>query len=69
MRNAGYLNYAPSVTIHIYRQPGANIIETNKRISAQLPFLKAVIPQGIDMTIVVTAPSPSSRRSRTSSVR
>ena len=47
VRNAGYLNYDPSVTVHIFRQPGANIIETNKRIRAQLPFLKAVIPQGI----------------------
>ena len=36
----------PSVTIHIHRQPGANIIETNDRIRAQLPFLLAVIPQG-----------------------
>ena len=53
MRNGGYLNYDPSVTVHIFRQPGANIIETNNRIRAQLPFLHAVIPQGIDMTIVL----------------
>ena len=51
--NAGYLNYQPSVTIHIHRQPGANIIETNNRIRAQLPFLQAVIPQGIRMTVVL----------------
>ncbi len=53
VRNAGYLNYDPSVSVHIFRQPGANIIETNKRIRTQLPFLQAVIPQGIDMTIVL----------------
>ena len=37
----------------IFRQPGANIIETVDRIKAQLPSLKASIPQGIDMTVVM----------------
>ena len=53
LRAAGYLNGIPSVTVIIFRQPGANIIETNKRIRDQLPFLKAVLPQGIDATIVL----------------
>ncbi len=69
VRNAGYLNCDPSITVNVFRQPGANIIQTNKRIRAQLPFLKAVIPQGIDTRLFSTAPPPSSRRSRTSSVR
>ena len=29
IRNAGYLNGIPSVTVIIFRQPGANIIQTN----------------------------------------
>ena len=53
IRNAGYLNGIPSVTVIIFRQPGANIIQTNDRIRAQIPFLKEVIPQGIDTTIVL----------------
>ncbi len=53
IRSSGYLNGQPSVTVIIFRQPGANIIETNQRIRAQLPFLKAVLPQGIDATIVL----------------
>ncbi len=53
VRNAGYLDYDPSITVHVFRQPGANIIQTNKRIRAQLPFLMAVIPQGIDTKIVL----------------
>jgi len=53
VHNAGYLNGVPSVTIIIFRQPGANILETNKRIRAQLPFLDAVLPQGIKSTIVL----------------
>ncbi len=53
VRAAGYLNGIPSVTMIIFRQPGANIIETNERIHAAMPSLKASIPQGIDATIVV----------------
>ena len=53
LRNGGYLNGTPSVTVTIFRQPGANIIETNDRIRSLLPFLKSVIPQGIDTTVVL----------------
>src|SRR6202012_3949448 len=53
VRNAGYLNGVPAVTVHIFRQPGANIIQTNDRIRAQLPFLEAVMPQGIKSTVVL----------------
>jgi multidrug efflux pump len=49
IRNAGYANGKPSVLIIIWRQPGANIIETVDRIRAVLPQLKAAMPQAIDM--------------------
>jgi multidrug efflux pump len=53
VRSAGYLNGIPSVTVIIFRQPGANIITTNNLILSQLPFLKAVMPQGIKTTVVL----------------
>jgi multidrug efflux pump len=53
IRTAGYLNGTPSIGVIIFRQPGANIIQTNDRIRAQLPFLQAVMPQGIKATIVL----------------
>ncbi len=53
IRNGGYLNGKPSIAIIIFRQPGANIIQTVDRIRSQLGFLKATVPQGIDMTIVM----------------
>jgi multidrug efflux pump len=53
IRTAGYLNGIPSVTAIIFRQPGANIIQTNARIRAQLPFLEAVMPKGIKTTVVL----------------
>jgi multidrug efflux pump len=53
IRSAGYLNGVPAVMMIIFRQPGANIIQTVEKIRSQLPFLKAAIPQGIDTTIVL----------------
>jgi multidrug efflux pump len=53
IRNAGYLNGIPSVTIIIFRQPGANIIATNALIRSQLPFLQSILPQGIHTTVVL----------------
>jgi multidrug efflux pump len=53
LRTAGYLDGLPSVTVIIFRQPGANIIQTVERIRSQLPFLQAVMPQGINATIVL----------------
>ena len=51
LRNAGYFNGKPSVSIMINRQPGANIIDTVARIRTVLPQLKAAIPQSIDVKI------------------
>jgi len=53
IRAAGYLNGKRAVMVIIFRQPGANIIDTVDRIRDQLPFIKASIPLGIDTTIVL----------------
>ena len=53
IRAAGYLNGIPSITVIIFRQPGANIIETVDRIQSELPSIEASIPQGIKTTIVL----------------
>jgi len=53
IRNAGYLNGKPSITVLIFRQPGANIIDTVDRVQAELPSIEASIPQGITTTVVV----------------
>src|SRR5271167_3988019 len=41
VRNAGYANGKPSILIIIFRQPGANIIDTVDRIRAVVPQLQA----------------------------
>jgi multidrug efflux pump len=53
VRTAGYLNGKRAVNVIIFRQPGANIIDTVDRILAQMPALKASLPQGIDITVVL----------------
>src|SRR5580700_5258720 len=41
LRNSGYANGKPSVLVIIYRQPGANIINTVDRIQAVLPEVQS----------------------------
>jgi multidrug efflux pump len=54
LRAAGYLNGPErAVSVIIFRQPGANIIDTVDRIKSSLPGIKASIPQGINTTIVM----------------
>ena len=45
---SGYTNGKPAVMLVIFRQPGANIIDTVDRVRAMLPQLKADIPPSID---------------------
>jgi len=52
VRAAAYLNGTRAITLIIFRQPGANIIETVDSIKAQLPSIKASIYSGIKLTIV-----------------
>ncbi len=53
LRTAGYMDGTRAVFIIIFRQPGANIIQTVDNIRSQLPFLAAVLPQGIKITTVL----------------
>src|SRR6202030_853033 len=53
VRAAGYLNGKRAILLIIFRQPGANIIETVDRIRGEIPSIKASIPGGIDTTIVL----------------
>lgn len=53
LRNAGSANGRPSVLVIIYRQPGANIIETADAVRDLLPLLRASIPSAIDLSVVL----------------
>src|SRR5205807_6899150 len=49
----GMANGKPSVLLVIWRQPGANIIQTVDSIRATLPQLQASIPRAIDLSVIV----------------
>ena len=49
--NYGSFDGKPSVLVFIFRQPGANIIDTVDRAKAALPFLKASLPASINFQI------------------
>jgi multidrug efflux pump len=53
IRNAGLVDGKQAIDIIIFRQPGANIIDTADNIIDQLPELKASISPAIDMSVVL----------------
>jgi multidrug efflux pump len=53
LRNAGYANGKPSVLVIVFRQPGANIIDTVDQIRAVLPQLEASIPRAINLRVAM----------------
>ncbi len=55
---AGFVNNEPSVLLIIFRQPGANIIETVDSIRALLPRLEANLPGGMTLKPVVDRSPP-----------
>src|SRR5216684_8441027 len=52
-RNIGLANGKPAVLMIIFRQPGANIIETVDRVRNLLPQLQASIPPSIKLEIIL----------------
>lgn len=53
VRNAGLANGKPAVLIVIFKQPGANVIDTVEQIKAALPQLKASIPAAMDLEVTL----------------
>ncbi|MGB9432821.1 MAG: efflux RND transporter permease subunit, partial [Candidatus Acidiferrum sp.] len=53
VRAAGYLNGKRAIVLIVFRQPGANIIDTVDGIRSELPSIQASIPQGMVTTIVL----------------
>jgi multidrug efflux pump len=48
----GWHQGMPAVIIDIQRQPGANVIETVRRIGLELPRLERTLPKGVALTVV-----------------
>jgi multidrug efflux pump len=48
----GWYRDVPAIVIDVYRQPGANVIETVQHIRAELPRLQRSIPSDAELTLV-----------------
>ncbi len=53
IRNAGLANGKSAVLLVIFKEPGANVIDTVDRIKALIPSLKESIPTNVGMGIVM----------------
>jgi multidrug efflux pump len=53
IRNQGLSNGKPAVLVFLYKQPGANIIDTVDRVKAILPQLEASIPSAINVNMTL----------------
>jgi multidrug efflux pump len=53
VRNAGLANGQPAILMVLFKQPGANVIKTVDQVRFLLPQLKASIPSGIHVTVMM----------------
>jgi hydrophobe/amphiphile efflux-1 (HAE1) family protein len=53
VRNVGLANGRPGILIPIFRQPGANIIDTVDRVRAIMPYLQSAISPAIKLEVVM----------------
>ncbi|HTW59191.1 MAG TPA: multidrug efflux RND transporter permease subunit [Terriglobales bacterium] len=53
VRNMGLANGKPGILIPIFRQPGANVIDTVDRVRAILPYLQSSISPAISLTVAM----------------
>ncbi len=55
IRTGGLANGKPAVLVIVYRQPGANIIDTVDRVLALLPVFRASFPPSVNVSVVLNA--------------
>src|SRR6476661_2308622 len=48
----GWYQGTPAVIIDVHRQPGANVIDTVKRVRTELPRLQRAMPSDVKLTVV-----------------
>ncbi len=53
IRNLGLTNGKQGVIIAIFRQPGANMIETADRVKATLPWLRASVSPALNINVII----------------
>jgi hydrophobe/amphiphile efflux-1 (HAE1) family protein len=55
--SAAYADNEPAIILSVFKQPGANVIDTVERINALLPKLRTVIPPAVEIDVVLDRPT------------
>jgi multidrug efflux pump len=58
VRTLGLVDAKPAIMVIVFRQPGANIIETVDNVIRLMPRLEAQLPQGTKFTVVMDRTPP-----------
>ncbi|WP_027360497.1 multidrug efflux RND transporter permease subunit [Desulforegula conservatrix] len=58
LRTAGLVNGIPAVSVIVFRQPGANIIETVDKVRSMVPQLESSLPGGVKLSVVLDRTPP-----------
>ena len=53
VRNLGLINGKSGIVLPIFRQPGANIIDTVDRVKALMPYLQSSIPPAMQLSVMM----------------
>ena len=53
LRSAGFVNQQPAIILLVFRLPGANVIQVVDRIKATLPSVRASIPAGDNLNVLI----------------
>jgi multidrug efflux pump len=53
LRALGLSNGKPAILLVVYRQPGANVIDTVDRVRAEMPILQASVPGDVNLSTVL----------------
>ena len=58
LRAAGSVNGKPAIMLVLFRSPGANIIATVDRVRKLMPQLSALVPQNVNLSVVLDRSPP-----------
>jgi multidrug efflux pump len=52
LRSTALVNGKPAIIVFVFRQPGANIIETVENVRDLMPHLEKALPETVKLTVV-----------------
>jgi len=57
-RSGAWVDGKPAILVDVYRQPGANVIETVNAVRRQVPLLSRQLPPSVDVSVLIDRTTP-----------